>query len=257
MTDATLTRIRQVLLARLEKKVVMTWAPALGIGASSVRDWIDGIVGEGIAVAIAQQDKWDPEKGDFLHWAFLKAQAVFRKEMRRESRYQKAQQTLRRLAPLSEAYQNLDAIHDDLLEVLEQLPFEHKQALVLFYLHGISLETLSELLGKPEKTVYGLLSRARSKARKIWKGIGRNPTARAKAATRWYAGLGPDALTRDRRKELKLRAFVDRLFSLSDPNPAKAKGAPDVTRTHSNGSSGAPETGDSSALRVPPEQGEL
>ena len=73
MTDGTLTRIRQVLLARLERKVVTTWAPALGIGAKSVRDWMDGIVCEGIAVAIAEQHKWDPAKGDFLHWAFLNA----------------------------------------------------------------------------------------------------------------------------------------------------------------------------------------
>ena len=255
MTDGTLTRIRQVLLARLERKVVTTWAPALGIGAKSVRDWMDGIVCEGIAVAIAEQHKWDPAKGDFLHWAFLKAQAVLRKEMRRENRYQKAQQNLRRLAPLSEGHQNLDAVHEDLLEVLEQLPLEHKQAMVLFYLHGMTMETLSELLGKSPNTVYGLLGRARKKARKIWEGIGRVPTAHVKAPS--YGELSSDGpLTRDRRKELKLRDFVDRLFGLVDPSPAKVKGDSNVIRTHSNGSSGAIAAGNSSALRILREQGD-
>ena len=235
--DDSISRIRQVLLAKLEA-LVFLWAPALGIGPESLRDWIDGIVGEGIAMAIAQQSKWKPDKGDFLHWAFLKTKRLLRKELKCESRFRKARQALQEMAPLGNSRRNADALRDDLLEVLEQLPLEHQQALVLFYLHGMKADRLAEVLEKTPDAAYALLARARNKAQKLWKGLG-NPTPSLPSVNsellkrRLARSIG---IEEERRKELELRAFVNRLFGLMDspdsgpPRPSKdglsAKGEP-------------------------------
>lgn len=219
MQDDSLLRVRRVLLARLEV-LVLAWAPALGIGVESLRDWVDGIVGEGIAVAISQEAKWDPEKGDFLHWAFLKAKRILRKELKCESRYRRAMQSLQAMVPTTDppiTRSNLDTLRDELLEVLEQLPLEHQQALVLYYLNGMTVDRLAEVLGKKTTdAVYALLSRARKRAQKLWKGIGKTAEPSREPQVRRPRMMSSVSLEEDRRKELELRAFVDRLFGLSD-----------------------------------------
>ena len=165
----SIPRIRRELVARFEK-LVRTRALALGIGTVDFRDWVDGMVGEGIAIAIVEQEKWDPKKGDFLHWSFLKTRGLVRKEIRAEERYRKVIDKLKRLAHTEDSPDRmLDqlVLREELVSILSELTREQRKGLALYYLTGMSVKTLSNILGKQPKTVYVMLERARAKARSV------------------------------------------------------------------------------------------
>ena len=164
----SIPRIRRELIGRFEG-LVRTRARALGIGLDEFGGWVNGVVGEGIAIAIAEQNKWDPEKGDFLHWAFLKTRSLIKRELKQRERYRRAIEACKldireTGVPLPEHH---FLVREELVEILMQLTLNQQKALVLYYLNGMTVATLSEILGKPPKTVYSLLDRARSKARTL------------------------------------------------------------------------------------------
>ena len=53
------------------------------------------------------------------------------------------------------------------IDILSQLTTVQQKALTLYYLSGMSVRTLADILDKPPKTVYDLLERARQKARTV------------------------------------------------------------------------------------------
>jgi RNA polymerase sigma factor (sigma-70 family) len=165
----SIPRIRRELVARFEG-LVRTRARALAIGPDEFGAWVKEVVGEGIALAIARQDKWNREKGDFLHWAFLQTRSLVKNELRQQERHQKAVQACERAftEPKTSFSERL-LLHLELVDILKQLNVTEQKALVLYYLQGLTVATLSEILGKRPKTVYGLLNRARRKALHLYR----------------------------------------------------------------------------------------
>lgn len=162
----SIPRIRRELICRFES-LVRTRAHALGIGPEEFGDWVKGIVGEGITIAIVRQEKWNPEKGDFLHWAFLQTRNLLKKELRQEERHLKAVMAIvekREISNKKPHFVETIALRDELLGILKQLTEDQQRALVLYYLNGMTVAKLADFLGKPPKFVYGLLQKARKKA---------------------------------------------------------------------------------------------
>lgn len=165
----SIPRIRRELIVRFAK-LVRARALALGIETVDFRVWVDSVVGEGNAIAISEQEKWDRTKGDFLQWAFLKTWDLTSREFRAEERHRKVIGKLKGLAPTEKRPNRiLDqlVLREELVGILSELTREQKKALALYYITGMSVKTLSEILGKKPKTVYVMLERARAKARGV------------------------------------------------------------------------------------------
>lgn len=205
----SIPRIRRELISRFEG-LVRTRATALGISIVEFRDWVDGIVGEGIAIAIAQNKKWDPTKGDFLYWCFLKTRSLVRTELNNEQRYRKAIERLKEEAMLEESRSDND-LRAELTQILGQLTQEQQKALALYYLSGMTVNNLAEILNKKPEAVYGLLRRARHKASLISKQGEQSKAPHLK---------GPRLSTRTPEEMAKKRAAqkeaIDRLSDWND-----------------------------------------
>ena len=58
-------------MARFEM-LVRQRATDAGLPPSEFRDWVMGIVGEGVALALRDIDRWDEHRASFLTWSFLR-----------------------------------------------------------------------------------------------------------------------------------------------------------------------------------------
>ena len=63
--NADIPRIRRA-LTKIFTRRARAKALAAGISASEFAEWVQEVVGEGIAVALSEISDWEPEKGDFL-----------------------------------------------------------------------------------------------------------------------------------------------------------------------------------------------
>ena len=81
MRSGSIGRVRDSLVARFEM-LVRQRATDAGLPPSEFRDWVMGIVGEGVALALRDIDRWDEHRASFLTWSFLKTRSLVNKELR-------------------------------------------------------------------------------------------------------------------------------------------------------------------------------
>ena len=168
--SGSIRRVRDTLVVKFRENVRVR-ALSCGIPPGVFRDWVDGVVGEGIAVALSHLDRWDEERGDFLTWAHLKTTTLIRDELRKERQHFERRDTRSHLVTEKLCSRSLDplrilAMREQLLAVFEKLPKDQANAVMLYYLLGYSVKEIASLTGKPNATVYTLLRRGRERIAK-------------------------------------------------------------------------------------------
>ena len=156
-------------------------------GKEEYFNFIFGCVGEGIARAIAQKEKFDPEVGSFYLFCSLKAFEVLRDEFRKEYRRAKSghQEVLkdlvlygpRTLDPTKEA-----DLRDQQRELLAHLSEDQRDVLLLVDYIGCPAKEAACILKRNVDAIYSLVKRARKRAKECLEEIEQKPTIRVRAA---------------------------------------------------------------------------
>jgi RNA polymerase sigma factor (sigma-70 family) len=168
MRSQSIDQLRDALTKRFER-LVCTRAKATGMCICEFREWIDELVGEGIAVALNDIDKWDETRGNFLYWAFLKTRCLVNKDLeKRQSRLR----TVRLQETTIDQRESNDPERDFLLreqlkEIFEILTRKQKQALILRHLMGMSIKELESMTGRSDVSLRSLLQRGKKKAQEL------------------------------------------------------------------------------------------
>ena len=166
MRSSSIGRIRDSLSGRFGK-LVKSRARAAGMSYREFREWVDEIVGEGIAVALADHEAWDRTRGDFLQWAFLKTQALIREELRTMNRLDTIPLDHLRLSDTASKAPNPARKYEvkaHLKEILENLTNDQRDAVLFRYLLGLKPKEIQRLTGQSYDSVSSLLSRGLKKA---------------------------------------------------------------------------------------------
>lgn len=177
-SSRSIAEIRDSLVKRF-KFLVRVRAVATGMQISEFQEWVDGLVGEGIAVALGDIDKWEETRGDFLYWAFLKTRNLVTRDLRK----MKARVLTTHYDESELVNQGQDhdpskrlIIQEQLQAILNLLTKSQSEALVLRYLANLSVQEMQEFTGRTDVSIYSLLQRAKQKARKSvtdWKDLPR------------------------------------------------------------------------------------
>jgi RNA polymerase sigma factor (sigma-70 family) len=183
MGDDSIGNIRDTLTKHFQR-LVHSRARAIGMPVGEFREWVDALVGEGIAVALRDIDKWDETRGDFLCWAFLKTRSLFNRDLRKR---RNRVQTVELIdLPTVEHRQHHDPpkrlqVKEQLKEIFEALTTNQGEALILRYLLGFTPKEMEALTGRPGVNIYALLKRAKKRARtsqsEAWKEASRRHDA--------------------------------------------------------------------------------
>jgi len=166
MRSSSIGKIRDSLTGRFGK-LVKSRARAAGMNYREFREWVDEIVGEGIAVALADHEAWDHTRGDFLQWAFLKTQSLIREELRTMNRldtipldYSRLSATASKALDPARKYE----VKAHLQEILENLTDDQRDAVLFRHLLDLKPKEIQRLTGQSYKSVASLLSRGLKKA---------------------------------------------------------------------------------------------
>ncbi len=156
--NESIGEIRDSLSKRFQY-LVRTRAKATGMCLHEFREWVDEIVGEGIAVALKDIDKWDETRGDFLYWAFLKTRRLIQKALREERNQVETVEffevTTRNQRQRQNPQQQLQ-VKEQLKEILELLTRNERDSVILRYLHGFSVKEVESLVVRQLKVPVGV-----------------------------------------------------------------------------------------------------
>ena len=159
-------------------------------------NFIFGCVGEGIARAIYQKEKFDPDLGSFYLFCSLKSFEVLRDEFRKEYRRAKSghQEVLKDLVIL--APRVLDPIRDSELKdqqalLLECLSEDQRDALLLLDYIGYKPKEVAWIMKRNVDAIYSLVKRARRRASEYLEARGEKPHSRKEAGERKRAPRSP------------------------------------------------------------------
>ena len=165
--ESEIPRIRELLIGIFNKRT-RGKALAAGISAQEFGGWLEEVVGEGIALAFSQISEWDPEKGDLVHWAFLKTRRVIRSDLDSLSRQIRTFPLFEEDCGLSSLCRGPDhsmLLRQQLAEVMKLLTQDQRNALLLRYLFGLSISEVQEVTGREPKALYSLIRRAKERAK--------------------------------------------------------------------------------------------
>lgn len=170
MHPGSILKIRDELVKKF-RYLVRTRAESIGMSTGEFQDWIDGFVGEGIAVALNHYDEWDEKRGDFLYWAFMKTRYLIREDFARLKRQTQNDHVFGEIQELRQQTHDHDpskqlVIRQKLEEIFEDLTDKQGEALILHHLLGYSVKEIHELTGQAISTLYGLMHRGMKKARR-------------------------------------------------------------------------------------------
>lgn len=164
-----ISRARFVLVSRLKTKL-KAQACGLKLSDGEFHDWADEIVDEAIALAHAESDRWDENKGSFMHWYHLKAQDVLYKELQKRKNFLKVLKRVEeeaQIAPGPKDEFTKRLIRRELYNHLNGLKPSQRKALTMYYLLDIPVSEIGEAMNREPKAVYSLLDRARKKLRQL------------------------------------------------------------------------------------------
>lgn len=168
ISDTDLYKARRVLTGRLYNEN-RRWA-YLFCDHEDFRQWVMSAVNEGISIALDDGEHFDPTKGDLIHWCYLKARKVADRDIRQERRHRKAEQSALETGPEPEKDPFAHyLLTDQLVEILEEITQEQKQALSLVYLMGFSHEQTAYLLKRQRNAIDALIFRAKKKSREVYR----------------------------------------------------------------------------------------
>jgi RNA polymerase sigma factor (sigma-70 family) len=170
MRPDSILKIRDELVKKF-RFLVRTRAESIGMPIGEFQDWIDGFVGEGIAVALNHDGEWDEERGDLLYWAFMKTRYLIRKDFARMKRQMRTDHAFGELQDDRQQTRNNDPsrqllIRQQLVAIFEDITDKQGEALILHHLLGYSVKDIHRLTGQPKKTLYTLIRRGLKGARK-------------------------------------------------------------------------------------------
>lgn len=170
MREESIGEIRDTLNKRFQR-LVRARAKATGMCVSEFREWVDELVGEGIALALSDIDKWDETKGDFLYWAFLKTRNLMNEELRKRGTRPTRDHSIE-TTTIQDNRQRHDPqkrlqVKEQLKEIFQLLTRDQGEALVFRHLIGIPVKEMEALTGRPGFTIYSLLRRAKERSQKF------------------------------------------------------------------------------------------
>ena len=168
MRSGSIGRVRDSLVARFEM-LVRQRATDAGLPPSEFRDWVMGIVGEGVALALRDIDRWDEHRASFLTWSFLKTRSLVNKELRK-LRNQVRTGYLEMDPPDNRRYHDLhqrEEKREQLRLLFDQLTPIQRDTLILKHLLGYSVTEIRELTGRTEISIYSLLQRAHKRVKAV------------------------------------------------------------------------------------------
>ena len=164
----------RVLASRIRTKYYR-WCQVLGWPSQDCFDWFEEIAGEGLALAYSRIEEWDPEKGSFLYWAYMKTSHIARKELERAERHRRNDTAFaEQEQPENDRYILEDSfLKEDLRGAIEFLNEDQKLALAYYYLADFDVKRIAQVIGCSESNVIGcsesnvycLLDRGRKKLR--------------------------------------------------------------------------------------------
>ena len=166
LSDDEIFKIHKVLQRVIQGKYFKR-CRALGWSKRDIVEWADEVSGEGIALALKELDKWDPERGNISVWFYLKANTQARDELRKEAALKRQGYDLTAEVPEKsyEPFQSWDMLQA-LCCLLEDLSPVQREVLVLYEYVGLNGGEIGGLLGLPPKTVYTHLDRSKKKVRR-------------------------------------------------------------------------------------------
>lgn len=169
-SSGSLLRVRDSLTKRFQR-AIHNRAKDSGMNYREFQNWVDELVGEGIAVALSRIDNWEREKCDFLHWAFLQTRDLMNKDLKKRNRrvsttdYEEHYDHNRSKKTTRYDPENKLLVKERLRSVLQSLSPEQGQALAFRYLLGFPVKEMERLTGRSGVSIYSLLQRAKVKAR--------------------------------------------------------------------------------------------
>ena len=168
MRPSSIGKVRDSLVARFEM-LVRRRALDAGLPPSEFREWVLGIVGEGVSLALRDINAWDETRAGFLTWAFLKTRNLVNKELR-QLRNQVRVAYLETDPPDDRRYHDLykrEEQREQLRHILDQLTPTQRDAVILKHLLGYSVTEIKELTGRTEVSLYSLLQRAHQRVKAV------------------------------------------------------------------------------------------
>lgn len=163
LDNETLREIRHIVGGRLRKDY-LAWCKRLVWADWEIQDWAEQCATDGILAAQADIRQWDPSKGSFHYWCYLKAKTFARDWLRRSQKQRDSlDQFEPQVADCEDPIEELYSRYDE-RKALGQLKPEQQEVLALYYLYGMEVARIARILDCKEKTVYTILDRARKKA---------------------------------------------------------------------------------------------
>lgn len=162
---SSIGRIRDTLTKRFQR-LVHARAKATGMCLREFREWVEELVGEGIAVALSEIDQWDETKEDFFYWAFLKTRTLIHRDL--EKRNNQLETVLLTETTTKDARRRHDPekeylVKEQLQEIFRLLTREQGEALILRFLIGMKPKEMEALTGRSVTSIYSLLQRGKKK----------------------------------------------------------------------------------------------
>ena len=156
------------------------------------RDWVKSVASHGLSLAIRQVSSWDPSRGDFHQWAYLKSRALIRDGLAAEERFLKAKQSLGQ-EPAPSNRDELEALFkkDDMSWALALLSPDQQEAIALFYVADLAVKDIEQIMERDRAAVDALLYRGRRKLKSLLEKPPEEPTAEFRSQHRPQRTPGP------------------------------------------------------------------
>lgn len=170
ISDTELNRTRRIVIAKLRAETKL-WVHVF-CDRHDYEGWLTSATYEGITLALDSEDKFDPTRSDFVHWAYLKTRKAAWRDIRREQRHGELIELLER-EPVTTSDddpfgQNLLA--GSMLDGLRlELTNDQMKALALIYVIGFSHQEVAVELRRDRHAIDALVHRAKAKARLVYK----------------------------------------------------------------------------------------
>lgn len=172
-----------ILMGRVRKKT--RHREALFGSSADYRDWVKSVASHGLSLAIQQISLWDPTRGDFHQWAFLKTRALMRDGMATEERFFKARSSLAK-EPAPSYRDDLEPLleKEDMSWALALLSPDQQEAIALFYEADLPVKEIEQIMERDRAAVDALLYRGRRKLRSLLEKPPEQPTTEIRSQHR-------------------------------------------------------------------------
>ena len=163
-TSDTFRHVQMCLMGRLYKNYSRS-CKRLGWSHAYIQDWLEDISVGALELAIKDIEKWEPARGDFHLWVFLKGRMLARDSLRKNENAQGLEDDIKTIQPTyADPIDEQIATRAEIESLLAEMTPDQAEAISLYYWQGLQVREIARIMRCAEKTVYTLLDRGRKKA---------------------------------------------------------------------------------------------